>query len=85
MTQGQVFASSPSGPRCGFTTQKRWPVGASITHQRFTKPMRFAPSFSSRATSASVSGSYETPSGTIRRSVVVRTPSSPRLGSTSAT
>ena len=39
--------------RVARTTQKRWPVGASITHQRFTKPMRFAPKPSSRRTSAS--------------------------------
>src|SRR5204863_9614606 len=31
-----VFARSPSGPRWGLTTQKRCPVGASMTHQRLT-------------------------------------------------
>jgi GGDEF domain-containing protein len=36
-----------------FTTQKRCPVGASITHQRLIHPTRFAPRASSRATSAS--------------------------------
>lgn len=29
-----------SGPRWGRTTQKRWPVGSSMTHQRFTKATR---------------------------------------------
>ena len=53
--QGHVFASSPSGPRCGRTTQKRWPVGASSTHHVSTRATRFAPSASSRRTSASTS------------------------------
>lgn len=53
--QGHVFASSPSGPRCVRTTQKRWPVGASSTHHVSTRATRFAPSASSRRTSASTS------------------------------
>ncbi len=54
--QTHWFASPGITPsRCGRTTQNRWPVGASITHQVFTFSSRFAPSASNRATSASTS------------------------------
>lgn len=38
------LARDSRGPRWGRTTQKRWPVGASITHQRLMNSTRFAPS-----------------------------------------
>jgi hypothetical protein len=52
---GQTFASSAKFARPAGTRQKRWPVGASITSQSRTARMRFAPSFSRRAASASTS------------------------------
>src|SRR6266481_3756747 len=39
---GHSFPSEPIGPRWGWTTQKRCPVGASITHHRFTNWTRLA-------------------------------------------
>src|SRR5262249_9227125 len=49
------FASAAKLARWGRTTQKRWPVGASSTHQVWTCLTRLAPSVSSRRTSASIS------------------------------
>src|SRR6185369_2355927 len=55
----QLFSSSHTlatvakSVDCGRTMQKRWPVGASITIQRFTRATRFAPNPSSRRASAS--------------------------------
>src|ERR1700730_6154618 len=51
----QVLALASKSVRCARTTQKFWPVGAAITYQVPTGPMRRAPSFSSRPTSASMS------------------------------
>src|SRR5690348_15719147 len=51
-----VFAFGPIlPPRWGRTTQKRWPVGASITTQVLIASILLAPSASSRRTSASTS------------------------------
>src|SRR5581483_2876964 len=51
----QILAAEPKSARCGFTTQNRWPVGASMTHHVRTCAMRLAPSCSRRRTSASMS------------------------------
>src|SRR5262249_2315360 len=50
---GHSLARPGSGPRCGLTTQNRWPVGASRTHQRLTKAIGLAPSASRRGPSDS--------------------------------
>src|SRR4029077_4744092 len=51
----QVLALASKSARCARTTQKCWPVGASITYHVAPGPMRRARSFSSRHTSASMS------------------------------
>ena len=48
-----AFFENPS--RCTRTTQNRWPVGARMTTHRSMRLSTVAPSFSSRATSATIS------------------------------
>jgi hypothetical protein len=55
LQSSQVLALAAKSGRCARTTQKRCPEGAAITNQPLTAPMRRAPSFSRRRTSASMS------------------------------
>src|SRR5271170_3999803 len=52
---GHCVACRANDGEAAWTTQKRWPVGASMTHQVCTAWIALAPSFSSRRTSASMS------------------------------